>query len=89
LRDAVGCRNLAHLYHFGKGQSQNLQNAKQLYLRACALDQASACAILGWMYESGNLGTKNCLQANALYRRACRLHNRDACSWTCTQDPTP
>lgn len=46
LKNARGCRNLGHIYYFGRGIEKDFFKAREFYQQACDLKDGNGC--VGW-----------------------------------------
>jgi len=68
------CRRLAANYAFGNGGvARDERRATELYLRACAADDAPSCVFAGHMYEYARGVAGDDAAAARLYARSCDL----------------
>jgi TPR repeat protein len=73
------CYALVVAYDVGKVIPSDYAEARQLYERACDLDEMRACHNLGRLYEDGRGVPKDPARAVALYGKSCDGGNRFAC----------
>jgi TPR repeat protein len=68
--NALAISNLAFMYDQGLGVNQDIERARQLYLKSANLGEAQAMYNLGLMYGSGQLGKQDPINACAWTFRA-------------------
>lgn len=72
--------NLGQMYEQGKGTSQDLQKAFDLYKEGCDYGDGKGCLKLGDIYLNGNsLTIKDKSEAIGYYHRACELRKQEGC----------
>ena len=68
------------MYAQGHGVEQNFVKAKELYEKACDLNNGTSFINLGILYEKGNGLAQNYTKAGELYQKACSLKYGLGCS---------
>lgn len=61
------------MYAQGHGVEQDFAKAKELYEKACDLNNGASFINLGILYEKGNGVAQNYTKAGELYQKACSL----------------
>jgi len=70
-KDPPSCNDLARMYSFGEGVSEDDKKATSLYSTACDLGNAIGCNNAGMRLEDGKGATKDLVRAASLYQKSC------------------
>lgn len=77
--DAIACAQAAFMIEYGEGGPMNKETARELYLKACHLQNDYGCYASGVMFSSGTGGEKDLAQAEKYYELACNKNYYGAC----------
>ena len=81
LKNARGCRNLGHIYYFGRDIEKDFFKAREYYQQACDLKDGNGCVGLGVLYVEGKGVRLDFTKAVSYFKMACDLKDNYGCNF--------
>jgi uncharacterized protein len=78
--DQEGCKELALLYHYGRGVKQDQVKALEIYTKACEAKNSTACYYGAELHQYGRGTAKDLNKAKAMFAKACSFGYKSACN---------
>jgi TPR repeat protein len=78
--DQDGCKELAVLYHYGRGVPKDQAKALDIYTRACDAKNSTSCYYGAELHQYGRGTPKDMSKAKAMFAKACSYGYKSACN---------
>lgn len=78
--DQDGCKELALLYHYGRGVAKDQAKALDIYTKACDAKNSTSCYYGAELHQYGRGTPKDLNKAKAMFAKACAYGYKSACT---------